>query len=109
MRLQLSNMSSDGLKGAVWSGKADAIVSSFQYVHEWRKELAYSLPYYQDDIPVTYGLDAAGNPTTRTDTVDYMVVVRGGRNKLLKAINAALTEMMVSGELESITSQSYWR
>ncbi|GEM_PF-164042 len=109
VRLELVNMSSDGLKGAVWSGKADAIVSSFQYVHEWRKELAYSTPYYEDAIPVTYGLDAAGNPATRVDNVQYTVVVRGGRNKLLQAVNAALGEMMDSGELEAITGQPYWR
>lgn len=106
---EITNMSSDGLKDAVWAGKADAIVSSFQYVWEWRKELGYSEPYYEDHIPVTFGLDAAGNPVQRTDTVKYVVVVRGGRNQLLRAINAALNAMMDSGELERITGQPQWR
>jgi polysaccharide biosynthesis protein PslG len=109
VKLQLTNMSSDGLKDAVWAGKADAIVSSFQYVPEWRKELGYSEPYYDDHIPVTFGLDAAGNPTQRVDTVRYVVAVRAGRNKLLNAINAALNDMMDSGDLERITDQPQWR
>ncbi|HLG74216.1 MAG TPA: transporter substrate-binding domain-containing protein [Chloroflexota bacterium] len=107
--VQITNMSSDGLKDAVWAGKADAIISSFQYVPEWRKELAYSEPYFEDHIPETYGLDAAGQPVQRVDTVDYRVVVRSGRIKLLKAINAALDQMMDSGELERITGQPQWR
>ncbi len=109
VRLELINMSSDGLKGAVWAGKADAVISSFQYVPEWRKELGYSEPYYDDQIPVTYGLDAAGNPSTRVDTVQYLVAVRGGRNKLLRAINAAIDDMIGGGELQRITGQPYWQ
>jgi ABC-type amino acid transport substrate-binding protein len=109
VRLELTNMSSDGLKDAVWAGKADAIISSFQYVPEWRKELGYSEPYYDDRVPVTFGLDAAGNPVQRVDRVEYVVAVRAGRNKLLNAINAALDDMMDSGELERITGQPQWR
>lgn len=109
VKAQFINMSSDGLKDAVWAGKADAIVSSFQYVAEWRKELGYSEPYYQDRIPVTFGLDATGNPSQRIDVVDYRVVVRAGRNKLLNAIDAALDDMMDSGELERLSGQPQWR
>ena len=109
VKLNLTNMSSDGLKDAVFSGKADAIISSFQVVPEWEKELAYSEPYYRDQIPVTFGLDAHGQPTTRIDTVDYVVAVRAGRNQLMRAINAALNSMMDSGELERITGQPQWR
>src|SRR5581483_1818898 len=79
VKVELTNMSSDGLKDAVLSGKADAIVSSFQVVPEWKKELDYSQPYYQDRIPVTFGLDASGQPKERVDTVDYVVAVRAGR------------------------------
>ncbi|HEY8695793.1 MAG TPA: transporter substrate-binding domain-containing protein, partial [Chloroflexota bacterium] len=61
VKVELTNMSSDGLKDAVLAGKADAIVSSFQVVPEWQKEVAYSEPYYEDRIPVTFGLDAQGN------------------------------------------------
>jgi ABC-type amino acid transport substrate-binding protein len=110
VRLELTNMSSDGLKDAVWSGKADAIISSFQVVPEWKKELGYSNPYYEDRIFVTVGLDAFGNPATREDAVEYVVAVRAGRNKLLKAINAALGEMIADGQLQRITHQDwYWR
>jgi polar amino acid transport system substrate-binding protein len=109
VKVELTNMSSDGLKDAVLAGKADAIVSSFQVVPEWQKELAYSEPYYEDRIPVTFGLDAQGNPSTRVDTVDYVVAVRAGRDKLLNAINAALGGMMDSGELQRITHESYWQ
>jgi len=109
VRVQLTNMSSDGLKDAVLSGKADAIVSSFQIVPEWKKELAYSEIYYDDQIPVTYGLDALGNPTQRIDTVNYVVAVRAGRNKLLKAINAELDDLMNSGRLQQLTGEPQWR
>jgi len=109
VRAELVNMSSDGLKDAVLAGQADAIVSSFQVVPEWEKELAYSTPYFEDRVPVTVGLDSAGKPTVRTDTVDYVVAVRAGRNKLLDAINAALADMMDSGQLQSLTGQPYWR
>ena len=109
VQLQLTNMSSDGLKDAVFAGKADAIVSSFQIVPEWEKELGYSEIYYEDHIPETYGLDALGKPATRIDMVDYVVAVRAGRNKLLKAINAALGSMMDSGQLQALTGQQYWR
>ncbi|MFI5268371.1 MAG: transporter substrate-binding domain-containing protein [Chloroflexota bacterium] len=109
VKIELTNMSSDGLKDAILAGKADAIVSSFQVVPEWEKELAYSEPYYEDHIPVTFGLDAQGNPTTRVDTVDYVVAVRAGRNKLLDAINASLDGMMDTGELQRITQEEYWR
>ena len=108
VKVQLTNMSSDGLKDAVLAGKADAIVSSFQVVPEWEKELAYSEPYFEDRIPVTFGLDAQGHPTTRVDTIDYVVAVRAGRNQLLNAINAALDRMMDSGELQRITQQPQW-
>lgn len=109
VRAELTNMSTDGLKDAVFSGKADAIVSSFQVVPEWEKELGYSEPYYDDRIPVTFGLDAHGQPTTRMDSVEYVVAVRAGRNKLLRAINGALDSMMDSGELERITGEPQWR
>ena len=109
VQLELTNMSSDGLKDAVFSGKADAVISSFQVVPEWEKELTYSEPYYRDRIPVTFGLDARGQPTTRIDMVDYVVAVRAGRNQLMRAINAALNGMMDSGELERITGQPQWR
>jgi ABC-type amino acid transport substrate-binding protein len=109
VRVEISNLSSDGLKDAVLAGKADAIVSSFQLVPEWKKELAYSQTYYSDQIPVTYGLDADGNPAERIDTVHYVVAVRAGRNKLLKAINAGLTQMMDTGRLQTLTGQDYWR
>jgi ABC-type amino acid transport substrate-binding protein len=58
---------------------------------------------------VTFGLDAQGNPTTRVDTIDYVVAVRAGRNKLLDALNAALDIMMDSCELQRITQQPQWR
>ncbi|MBV9120006.1 MAG: transporter substrate-binding domain-containing protein [Chloroflexi bacterium] len=91
VRLELVNVSSDGLKDAIVSGKADAIVSSFQAIPEWRKELMYSPPYVTDIVPVTSGLDAAGEPLVQMDSVQYVVAVRAGRNKLLAAIDAALT------------------
>jgi ABC-type amino acid transport substrate-binding protein len=109
VHVEITNMSSDGLKDAVLAGQADAIISCFQAVPEWKKELAYSEVYYQDRIPVTYGLDAAGNPAQRIDTVDYVVAVRAGRNKLLNAINAALGQMIDSGRLQRLTGQTYWR
>jgi ABC-type amino acid transport substrate-binding protein len=43
------------------------------------------------------------------DTIDYVVAVRAGRNKLLDALNAALDTMMDSCELQRITQQPQWR
>ncbi|MBV8085133.1 MAG: transporter substrate-binding domain-containing protein [Chloroflexi bacterium] len=104
VRAELVNMSSDGLKDAVLSGQADAIVSSFQYVPEWRKELGYSEPYFLDHVPVTVGLDAGGGPVIRDEAVNYVIAVRAGRNKLLHAIDAALDALARSGELAHIMS-----
>lgn len=104
VRVQITNMSSDGLKDAVLAGKADAIVSSFQAVPEWKKELAYSRPYYWDRIPVTTGLDAAGAPVVTDETVAYVVAVRAGRNQLLNAINGALDRMRRDGRLPDLAN-----
>ncbi|HEX6512125.1 MAG TPA: transporter substrate-binding domain-containing protein, partial [Chloroflexota bacterium] len=109
VELQLTNMSSDGLKDAVFSGKADAVVSSFQPIPEWRKELSYSTSYYADAIPVTYGLDSLGEVSIRVDDVPYVIAVRAGRDKLLDAINSALARLMDTGELQALTGQTYWR
>ena len=71
--------------------------------------MVYSEPYYEDPIPVTFGLDPTGAPEQRTDTVGYVVAVRAGRVSLLNAINAAISTLADTGDLERITEQRQWR